>query len=135
MNVFTTGFDFGGLGPAGPVLTDSPLIADITNDTLTFSLFDFTLFFEGGTENLSPASSIESTVTPLDDNTFGVIVQAIQQVNEPAGSAHGFLVNWRLEGVMTTTAVPLPPTAWLFATGLMGLVEFSRRNRKKRAKP
>ena len=132
MNVFTTGFSFGGSGgsdASGPILTDSPLIADITNNTLTFSVFDFSLSLLGSTENLESPASIDTTVTALGSNSYGVIVRAIQMVNEPGGSAHRFEVNWRLEGIMTT-AVPLPPSVWLFSVGLAGLASIRRRRKQ-----
>jgi hypothetical protein len=45
------------------------------------------------------------------------------------GSFTGFNARWVLEGVITTSAVPVPAAIWLFGSGLLGLVGLARARR------
>jgi hypothetical protein len=45
----------------------------------------------------------------------------------PAGPFTGNISDWHLEGI--GTVVPLPPAAWLFSSGLLGLFGISRRKK------
>lgn len=136
--ILTSGFNFGGTGLFEPNITSGGVIADITGSSLTFSALNFGSQVNGGTQLFLPPDggpgNNTSTVTSLGGGNFGVVVNFASTVNEPGNSADGKVVNWRLEGVMTTSVVPVPAAAWLFGSGLLGLVGVARRKKGQLAK-
>ena len=126
-DVFTTGFNFGA-GRLAPNVTGT-MSANINNGALTFSALDFGgIFFPDGTQlDLSPASGPGSvtveTLTSLGGGDWGVVAR---WQGPPIIGIQTDVPFMRLEGVMSTV-VPLPATAWLFGSGLIGLVGFARK--------
>ena len=147
-NVFTTGFMFGGTAQFAPNIFGN-IKADITGTTLNFSALDFGGLFAANTQFNFPPDILSNCttgvftgtdcgtfgfgyhtdVTPLGVGDFGVVVRFVGTINDPGGAFHNFQSNWRLEGVMST--VPVPAAAWLFGSGLAGLVAVARRKRRR----
>jgi len=142
-NVFTTGFNFGGTGVFAPFIGNAGgtgnIAADITGGALTFSALDFggNFPYPGGTNfylppDGGPQNATVEDLTDLGGGNWGVVIRYVGTINDPGGSFHNFAANWRLEGTMSTgaSAVPVPAAAWLFGSGLLGLVGVARRQRK-----
>lgn len=137
INVFTTGFNFGGTGVFAPFVANATgtgnIAADISSGgALTFSALDFGGLFGGTNFFLPPDGGANNvtveTLTDLGGGDFGAVVRYVGTINDPGGAFHNFASNWRLEGTMTV--VPVPAAVWLFGSGLIGLVGVARRRRK-----
>ena len=141
---FSTGFDFGGQGQFIPGVYDNGsgdvgVVADITGGVLTFSSLDFGgdfngTFFELAPDILAPGnggfnSGYYTEVTDLGGGDYGVVVRYVGTITGTGTSFDNFQSNWRLEGVMSTSAVPVPAAVWLFGSGLLGLAGVARRRK------
>ena len=136
-DVFTTGFDFGGTGTFAPNVYGN-MSADISGGVLTASAWDFGGVFGGVQFNLAPdggaGNLVVEDLTSLGGNDYGVVVTWVGTV--VGGAFDGYPANWRLEGTMTVggggpAPIPVPAAAWLFGSGLVGLVGVARRRRKQ----
>jgi len=135
--VFTTGFNFGGTGVFTPN-TFGAMSADISGGVLTATSWDFGGEFGGVQFDLPPDAGpggiVVEDLTSLGGNDYGVVITWVGTV--VGGAFNGYPANWRLEGTMTVGGggpdpIPVPAAAWLFGSGLVGLVGVARRRRKK----
>lgn len=145
-NVFTSGFNFAGVdvdvftygtinstAPGSP-FTGTGAIGDITGGALTVTSLDWGAgpLSSGNVapypQGPDPSSFQVNWVTPgVNSGEYLVSMQwshLITTAEDPSGDFIGFTTNWILEG--TATLVPIPPAAWLFVSGLLGLVGVAR---------
>ena len=151
---FTSGIPFSG-DAIIPFTFGSDIVADVIDikpPLINPGLdLDFTSFVFGatfGTEsfNMSPDLGFP-TVNWIVDNGFGTYLTSFQwshmitTAEDSTGNFTGFEANWILEGCISTVSefavpcnvnaasVPIPAAAWLFGTGLLGLIGISRRKK------
>ena len=158
VNVFTSGFNFGGGGDFQPNVTGTTA-GDITGGALDLTALDFGGVYSGAQFFLPPMDLADITGAPGDvdepifggdgaftggsttgldyyldkfvdngDGTYGFIMRWTSQIQD-GSSFDGFIARWRLEGTMNTSAVPVPAAVWLFGSGLLGLVGVARRKK------
>ena len=109
-------FDFGVKAGTGPPqnLTDSPALTfDMTLTAGVFTINDFL--------NALPSSSGNST---LGSGQLGMHLQSLNKAQGNATTDSGFALG-------SYQVVPIPAAAWLLGTGLLGLIGFGRRWRKR----
>jgi len=135
---FSTGFIFSST-PWVPFTFGSGINADIDDaNNLTFSSLDFGLNFT------APALSGDLFLPP-DPGTLKVNwvvngananeklasfqwLHLITTADDPPGAGFpGITMQWIIEG--TATVVPVPAAAWLFGSGLLGLIGIARRKK------
>lgn len=148
---FTTGFIFAST-PFVP-LTLGPIVADIsivggvpvmTIDSLPyggeFQAAGGGTLFPLGPQDSNPADCAGSTqpwfplsvswLNQIDATSFNYKIGWSHCITrEESASFGGIIANWRLEGVATVSAVPVPAAVWLFGSGLLGLVGVARRRK------
>jgi len=138
-SVFTSGFSDPVSGELLEPFIQSNIAGDISNGVLNFSALDIGLQSVSGTTltTISGAGVLPSvTVEKLMDlgsGQYGVVVTFTNSLftctsdleTGDGGCVFGsFDYDWRLEGIMTT--VPVPTAAWLFVSGLLGLLGIAR---------
>lgn len=120
---------------------------DITAGVATLELDSWTIWENGGVYNQGSTSTKGAAETCVTTNTFvtrcstPVVVDSYNAATGAfsaswdsvfvGGVFNGVLGGWNIEGVMSTgsSAVPVPAAVWLFGSGLIGLVSFSRRKK------
>ena len=84
----------------------------------------------GSTAGLSnPLGYNVTAISDLGGGDYGVVVEWAKTIAGSGTTFDGNEAHWRVEGVMHTTAVPVPAAVWLFGSGLLGLVGVSRRKK------
>lgn len=143
--VFTTGFTFAGqpfepqTDMSATVGTNNGANGTLTGSTLAISSLDFGGRF-GGTAGspvfyLSPDAGTLQVLT-ANEGTGEVKFNwshTITASEDPSFQFVGFTASWQLEGIATLSGgpapIPVPAAAWLFGSGLMGLVGVARRRK------
>ena len=92
-------------------LTASGITALLDVDNVQQTLADGSLVFFLGIINDSASFTIASIDTPNSSGAFF----------------------YNIDDVVTTSAVPVPAAFWLFGSGLVGLISFSKRNTKQKS--
>jgi len=113
--VYTSEFDD---VPNGPFPAVS---GDLTGNALTLDLSSWTAFWNGTAFNQG-AAGVTATTDGLGNFTASWSALVV------GGPFDGQIGNWEITG--TVSAVPVPAAAWLFASGLVGLVGVARRRRR-----
>ena len=116
-DVFTAGFDLDSNGIFRPNVTFLGVVADVSNNVLTFSELRFGGVLNGQQYFLAPDDINTVTVedlTRLQDDAdgnqvYGVVVRYVSTVFE-FGPYYLYPANWRLEGIMTVEPEPASPT-------------------------
>jgi len=139
--------EWGVLGPAavytaqedGIYITNAPAVSgDITDNILTLDLSAWTLYWIGTSINVGSSSSLISdpecnsnctspivTTYNANDGTFTASWDGLM-----VGGAHnGGLTQWNITG--NVSVVPIPAAAWLFGSGLIGLIGLTRLKKAK----
>lgn len=129
---FTTGF----------LLASTPFVSftfgnginmDIdANNNLTFSSLDFGGNFQTGGSGvdffLSPDPGTFKVNWVIDNEPLHLVSfqwsHLITTADDATGQFVGFNTSWIIEGV---SGIPIPAAAWLFGSGLLGLVGIARR--------
>lgn len=130
--------DFGGdalaiplpsaIGIAGPFVGPSDTNYIATNQLLdSIFLFDNPWFVLGVSTDGGATWISDSGVTELGANAYRVFFQL-------DGPGAGSVVSADVQVVQTVQAVPVPAAAWLFGSGLLGLVGIARRHEKQRCR-
>ena len=114
---------------SGPVITNNPFnIDDITNTSNTA----WTPFTTGTASNTTIPGGVTTSITGqnLDGSNHAVLVST-SLVGSNWGTFAGgtYYEVWSVD--ITPAAVPVPAAAWLFGSGLIGLVGIARRKREK----
>lgn len=108
--------------------------ADITNGNLTFGSLDIGMNIIPGTLYVppDPGSLVVNWVTASGLDTYDVSFSWSHYfLYDPLDSGVPKTYNLYMEGTMTTAPVPVPAAAWLFGSGLAGLVTVTRRKKAK----
>ena len=120
-------FNFNGfLGLVDIVATGAGLSGDVTGGALTLDLSEFGIIWNNGLVGQGPTSNYTQTY----NSSTGAFTASWSSLisGSPGGAFDGKTGNWSMEG--TVNVVPIPAAAWLFGTGLVGLVGIARRRRK-----
>ena len=125
-------FEFGFFGPVATYTqqTDSEgqgpfpgVTGDLTGSALTLDLSSWTAWWNGTDFNQGGAANSAVTTTTTGAGAFS----ATWSATVVGGAFDGQVGSWTLTGV--ATPVPVPAAAWLFGSGLIGLVGVARRRR------
>ena len=151
---FTTGFQYSFYGEFHPYTFGTGLAGDITgtqdgnaaNDTLTMSSVNWGgAFFPGGSPpavnfDLPPdPGTLTATITSdNNDGTWDITLEWNHVIQDPGGDFHLQNAHWYTEFTVAADLgggqpIPVPAAAWLFGSGLVGLVGVARRRRSKQA--
>ena len=117
VNVFSTGFNFGGTGQFAPNVTgnmsgDIQILDSAGNLGISFTALDFGGIFGGVQFFLAPDDIGAVAVDPLfplasnGDGTVNAVIRWIGTINEPSSPFNGFASNWRLEGTVAVSDGP-----------------------------
>lgn len=116
-----TGNTISGVVPIG-IGSNSPL--DMSNWRVTY---------DGATINLGGSSTDTHKATFAWDGIYGDAFLLSYQAQVPSGTVFSYFFNsthpYNLHMVGTVEPVPLPATAWLFGSGLLGLLGIARRKK------
>jgi len=81
-------------------------------------------------KSLSPGITFVGGLDNGVANTFRLYAEHTITNDEPAITSFNLqTVQWEVVGTYGTSTVPIPATAWLFASGLLGLVSIARRKK------
>lgn len=136
-------FAFGFFGPVAIYTqeTDSVgngpfpgITGDITAGALSLDLSSWTAWWNGTDFNMGPGTRCNATSgscsTPLSIDSFDAVTgdfTASWNSVVIGGAFDGQLASWAITG--NASAVPVPAAAWLFGSGLLGLVGVARRRK------
>ena len=145
---FSTGFQYSFYGEFHPYTFGVGLVGDITgtqdgnaaNDTLTMSSVNWGgAFFPGGQPpavnfDLEPdPNTLTATITAdNNDGTYDITLEWNHVIQDPGGDFHLQNAHWYTEFRVAAApaVIPVPAAAWLFGSGLIGLVGVARRRRR-----
>jgi len=113
------------VAPSGYTIDGNTLVMDIR----AWFVDSATLGLSGSltTINQGPKNLVFGT---LNGNAFSLTWDAVTHMT--VGSISG-PTRWTLNGMIETSPIPLPPAAWLFGSGLTGLLGVAARRRNRRA--
>jgi hypothetical protein len=115
------GYRTDGLGDDGP----SSVSRSVDGDLLTFR-YDDTLFIDGLAPGVQEESLFPYIVTDAPNYEFtGTMTIFGREARNPTNT-----FETRITGLAVPSTIPVPAAAWLFGSGLMGLVAVARRQRK-----
>ena len=127
--IYTQSTDSAGVGPF-PGVT-----GDITGGALSLDLSSWTAWWNGTDFNMGPGTRCVTVTatncsTPLSIDSFNAATgdfTASWDSVVVGGAFNGQLASWAITG--NASAVPVPAAAWLFGSGLLGLVGVARRRK------
>ena len=119
-----------------------PVSADFTANTLTFTLFnnqpfigfspterEIAFVFTGAPAITGFSHTGGMTPSSLSFTPEAVFFRFSSPVHDFARNTNGTSKSATFQITTAATTVPVPPAAWFFGTGLLGLVGFARRKR------
>ena len=124
--------------PDNGTIQDVLAAVSISFDNITYASLG-NIFGLGGSDTISLNLELDSD-DPLRGTGFNYI--KVQQINNPDPADPGCVYNamfigdhvctaLRLDAVLVNhSAIPIPPTVWLFGSGLIGLIAASKHRRK-----